>query len=136
MTRKTDAPPSTPPLQALPAGFTRFRERVQQRMAQDPMAYGRFTRAYVASTFDECLGEVPARSARCLAPDEDWVGVRRQWLQDCLAAHPEESRDQRLSASRHVADGFRVHAALDRLPDGASTTRVLDALLEMTRPTA
>lgn len=86
-----------------------FDRRIDACMAGDPEPYGRFTRAYVNTTFaelasaDSCaLG--PASASLLLDP-----GMRRwwvAWLEQRLAQHQDTDAGEMLEIVRSAADGI------------------------------
>lgn len=107
---------------------------IQQRMARDSQAHGRFSRAYVAELFEVAL--TISVECRTHQADTEWITARRSWLDAVLREHPADRRDAQLTAARHAADGFLLRACVlgcDATPEVA-TLRMRDALIAMTRP--
>ncbi|HBS64387.1 MAG TPA: hypothetical protein DEB32_17105 [Stenotrophomonas sp.] len=121
-----------PATEASAAAVLRFDDAVRQRMAIDPMAYGRFSRAYIATLLDASRSAATGAHTRCVDPD--WISARRRWLHERLQQHPEEGRDPRLIAARYAADGVWLQSACTGRPAAGDTDRVLHALMAMTRP--
>ena len=98
-------------LDALCAGlFSALDERLDARMVDDPVDWGRFTRAYVALAFSECVGPDDA--------DDPWATLGAAaihipelqrawlvWLQGRLERHRLTDSDPDLQVARLAADG-------------------------------
>lgn len=96
-------------------------ERVEALMAADPVAHGRFTRAYVQLL---CTDDMPEQIRACTALmqvtlfDPDTGTLWTNWLTDRLARHAATDSDPALEIIRLAADGAWLAARTqDTLPD-------------------
>lgn len=112
-----------------------FDRAVQALIAQDPMAHGRFSRAYVTAIFQACLAPRDTESVRG-RPDPEIAQALKCWIQAQLVLHPSEGKDPCLTAARRAAHGFWLQSLADPIDsDGRPrVTRLLDGLLALTRP--
>jgi AcrR family transcriptional regulator len=81
---------------------------IERTMAGDPVARGRFTRAYVRACFsDRLLGERSLWGALSVAivSEPALRSLWSAWLDDRMARHAETDGDPRLIAVRLAADG-------------------------------
>lgn len=114
-----------------------FDRAVQALIATDPIAHGRFSRAYVTAIFRACLApNDPGPGAPRGRPDPEIAEALKRWIQAQLLLHPGEGRDHRLTAARRAAHGFWLQSLADPVDiDGRPrANRLLDALLALTHP--
>lgn len=114
-----------------------FDRAVQELIETDPIAHGRFSRAYVTAIFRACLAPSdPGPGAPRGRPDPDIAEALKRWIQAQLLLHPGEGRDHRLTAARRAAHGFWLQSLADPVDiDGRPrANRLLDGLLALTHP--
>ncbi|EKF57587.1 TetR family transcriptional regulator [Agrobacterium albertimagni AOL15] len=83
-------------------------QEIDRTLADDPLARGRFTRAYVRACFsDRLLGERSLWAALSVAivSEPALCSLWSTWLDGRMAQHAETDGDQRLVAVRLAADG-------------------------------
>lgn len=113
-----------------------FDRAVQALIAADPIAHGRFSRAYVTAIFRACLAPSdPGPGAPRGRPDPQIAQALKRWIQAQLQQHPGEGSDHRLTAARRAAHGFWLQSLADPIDaDGRPrANRLLDGLLALTR---
>ncbi|MGE8210984.1 MAG: hypothetical protein ACN6RH_15930 [Stenotrophomonas rhizophila] len=113
-----------------------FDRAVQGLIADDPVAHGRFSRAYVTAIFRACLAPSdPGPGAPRGRPDPEIAQALKRWIQDQLQQHPGEGSDHRLTAARRAAHGFWLQSLANPIDaDGRPRAdRLLDGLLALTR---
>ncbi|MGE8217086.1 hypothetical protein D3C87_480680 [compost metagenome] len=114
-----------------------FDRAVQALIAADPVAHGRFSRAYVTAIFRACLAPAdPGPGAPRGRPDPEIAQALKHWIQGQLLQHPGEGNDHRLTAARRAAHGFWLQSLADPIDaDGRPRAqRLLEGLLALTRP--
>lgn len=108
---------------------------IDAHMARDPEAYGRFTRAYVATTlvdFTNERGNLWAALSVALLSDPSLRRVWGDWLTLQLDTHRETDSDPALAVVRLAADGIWLAHLLKHetvpMPDFADVHEDLKAL--------
>lgn len=77
---------------------------IDAEMARDETAYGRFTRAYIASVLTD---DTPASLYAVLMLSKDLTALWEDWLLRRAAQHGET--DSRLTLARYAADGIWIN---------------------------
>ncbi|WP_312327475.1 hypothetical protein [Stenotrophomonas sp.] len=122
---------------ALASALIEFDRAVQALIAQDPDAYGRFSRAYVTAIFRACLlPPDPGAGTPRGRPDPEVAQALKQWIHAQLQLHPGEGDDHRLTAARRAAHGFWLQSMACPIDDDGQprAARLLEGLLALTRP--
>lgn len=86
-----------------------FDNEVRRELADDPITYGKFTRAYLHAIASDCVGEnAHAWSTFSLGAllEPSLAAEWRKWLDSKMAEFPEEANDIALLAIRFAADGI------------------------------
>ncbi|MDQ8954116.1 TetR/AcrR family transcriptional regulator [Acinetobacter rudis] len=88
---------------------------VDHVIAQDPMAHGCFTRAYIQATLPTEMNHVPFGSAISMAilTEPELNNMWMRWYQSRLRQHQQTDGDLELKILRYAADGVWLTAFAD-----------------------
>lgn len=98
----------------------RFEMEIENFLAYDKVAYGRFTRAYVSALFDKDrfgAGSAWTAMAATVTADRSMRAVWSQWMARRLKQHSETDSDAMLETVRLAADGAWFNYLLEDCTD-------------------
>ncbi|WP_319411317.1 TetR/AcrR family transcriptional regulator [uncultured Cohaesibacter sp.] len=107
---------------------------IEAYMQDDPLAHGRFTRAYLRLVMDETSSSEGSSSAIWISAitDETLQSIWNTWLKERIARHHETDGHEALHAVRMAADG--IWFALFTGGDPEDFTALFPYLLKSTLP--
>lgn len=117
--------------------LTKLDEEIDQLIEQDPVAYGRFTRAYIAVALQNIAPQREADMWKafslCALTEPQFRILWNEWIHARLALHQETDHDPALHIARYAFDGV-WSANLMGAISSEEYFALLEQLVEMTHP--
>jgi len=117
--------------------LTKLDEEIDQALEQDPVAYGRFTRAYIMVALQNIApqreADVWKAFSLCALTEPQFRVLWNEWIHGRLASHQETDQDPALHIARYAFDGV-WSANLMGAISSEDYFALLDRLVEMTKP--